>query len=178
MLDYIPVSDLGNNRDKFLTKVTRQVGKGNWFWIFVAKNKFYSWEWGIQFYEDAFYSFFRKNIDSLQKLCLNFSDVCVKNRFDIESGLNYKKQTQHYDHFNDIALRRCLIRFGVAFRGKDLLNLDGTEYDQQKIPFHLPHLIRIPDKEKTVQSWLNSNRFIAVATTVADQAKLSEILIK
>jgi hypothetical protein len=178
MLDFIPVYDLGNNRDKFLAKVTRTCGKGNWFWVFAANKKLYSWDWGMQFYEDAYYEFFHKNVKLLASLCANFSDVYVVNRFDTDAGLDYKKQIQHRDHCDDIAIRRCLVRFGVTFKGKELLKLEGTPYAQSEIPFHLPHLIKTPDKNKSVQSWLNSNRLIAVANTIEDQAKLSEMLIK
>ncbi len=177
MLDFIPVPELGKNRDKFLAKVTRTVGKGNWFWVFAAKNKLYSWEWGIQFYEDAFYEFLRRDINLLKNIC-SYSDVYMINRFDTGSGLDYKKQLQRDEHYADIALRRCMIRFGVTFKGKNILDLNETPYSQNNVPFHLPHLIRKPDANKSVRSWLGSNRFIAVANTVEDQAKLSELLIK
>lgn len=178
MLDFIPVYDLGNNRDKFLAKVTRTVGKGNWFWVFAANKKLYSWDWGVQLYEDAFYNFFLKNFDLLEKLCLNYYNVCVINRFDVDSNLDYKKQLQRREHYGDIAIRRCLVRFGISFKGKELLHLDKTPYAANMVPFHLPHLIKKPDANKSVQSWLNTNRLIAVANTIEDQAKLSEMMIK
>lgn len=172
------VSDLGNNRDKFLAKVTRVAGKGNWFWAFAAKKKLYSWEWGLQLYEDAFWEFFKHNGSALKELVDNYSNVYVINRFDIDSGLDYKKQTQNSDHYSDIAVRRCFIRFGLSFKGKDILELGKSQFSQSKVPFHLPHLINKPDTLGSVKSWLDTNRLIVIAPEIEDKAKLSEILVK
>jgi hypothetical protein len=178
MLDFMQVSDLGNNRDKFLAKVTRVAGKGNWFWAFVVKKKLYSWEWGLQLYEDAFWEFFRHNAPILKDLVDNHSNVFVINRFDIEANLDYKKQTQNSDHYSDIAIRRCFVRFGLSFKGKDILDLNKSQFSQSIVPFHLPHLINKPDANNSVKSWLDTNRIIVIAPEVEDKAKLADMLIR
>jgi len=178
MLDYIQVSDLGVNRDKFLAKVTRVAGKGNWFWAFFVKKKLYSWEWGLQLYEDAFWEHLKHNIDDFKNLVDNYSNVYVTNRFDIESGLDYKKQNQHSDHYSDIAVRRCLVRFGLSFKGKDILDLNKSMFSQKSVPFHLPHLINKPDDNGSAKSWLDTNRLIVTAPEIEDKAKLAEMLIR
>jgi hypothetical protein len=175
MLDFIQVADLGQNRDKYLAKVTRTCGKGNWFWVFAVQKKLYSWEWGMQLYEDAFYEYFHKHPDLLKKLVENYHDIFVFNRFDCDSGLDYKKQNQNQDHYNDIAIRRCLTRFGISFKGKDLLELGKSDYCHSKVPFHLPHLMK---QAGSVKSWFNSSRLIAVAPEIEDKAKLSELLVR
>ena len=175
MLDFIHYPDLGIDRDKFLSKVTLTVGKGNWFIAFSVKKNFYSWEWGMQLYEDAYWEFFRKNINLLTTLLEKYFNVFVVNRFDSESGLDYKKQTQNRDHYDDIAIRRCITRFGLKFKGKELLEIGTSDYSQTKVPFHLPHLMK---SGKNVTDWINSNRFIIVAPEIEDKAKFSEMLIR
>lgn len=178
MLDFIQVGDLGKERDNFLGKVTRTVGKGNWYWAFNVKKKFYSWEFGFQLYEDAIWQYLRSNPVLLQSLVRDNVDVFQINRFDIEAGLSYKIQTQNTDHYNDIAIRRCLVRFGINFQGKDLFDLKSTSYCHSKIPFHLPHLINKPDEIKSVKSWLETNRYIVIATETKDFHKFIEMLVK
>lgn len=178
MLDFIKTPDLGLNRDTFLSKVTRTVGKGNWFWVFKSKNRLYSWNWGLQLYEDAFWAHLRSKVDLLKDLVQKYENVYVVNRHDAESCLDYKIQYQARDHYNDIALRRVLVRFGTDFKGKDILSLEKSVYCQSKIPFHLPHLIHEPDTIHSVKSWMDTNRWIAVAPEIEDKAKLSELLVK
>lgn len=174
MLDYIQVGDLGADRDKFISKVTRVAGKGNWFWAFKVGKKLYSWEWGLQVYEDAFYEYFKNNVELIKPLIENYHDVFVINRFDLESGIDYKKQNQNKDHYNDIAIRRCLVRFGLWFKGKELLEINNSLYSHIKIPFHLAHLA----KNTSVKTWFDDSRYIVVAPEIEDKAKLSEFLIK
>lgn len=176
MLEFIQVGDLGKNRDSYLNKVSRVVGKDNWYWAFRVKKKLYSWEFGFQLYEDAVWEYLKSKPLLLESLILNYSDVFSLNRFDTESVLDYKKQTQNSDHYNDIAIRRCLVRFGVWFQGKDLLNLAKTDYCEKHIPFHLPHLIE--SENKSIKSWLDNNRYIVIAKEVEDLYKFKEILVK
>jgi len=176
MLDYIYIGDHHHNRDKFFQKVNKRVGKGNYFLAFSAGKKLYSWNWGMQLYEDAYLSFLTKDISLVKKL-VSMCDVCEINNKDLESYLNFKHQKQDKDHNQDIAIRRCLIRLGVWFKGTDLLSIPGTEFDHSKIPFHLPHLLRKPDSLKSIKSWLDGNRLMVVASSSEDKAQLAEIMV-
>lgn len=176
MLDYIQVGDLGKNRDKFIQKVTRSAGKGNWFWTFRCNNKLYSWEMGMQMYEDAYWQFLRNDV-SLVKELVGYFNVYVLDRHDIDSSINYKHQLNERDHYPDIALRRCLVRLGVWFQGKEILRIPATKFNDCNVPFHLPHLIQKPDDKKSIKSWLDSNRYIVIAPDIEDKCKLSDILV-
>lgn len=176
-MDFIQISDLQFNRDKFFYKVNKSVGNGNWFWVFKIKDKIYSWDLGFQLYEDAYFQYLRENVNQIKKIVKHY-DVFVYNRHDIDSKLNYKKQDYKADHYHDIAIRRCLIRLGLWFKGKKMLNLSKSDLCHSKIPFHLPHLILKPDKLQSVKSYLFSNRFIVITPTIEDQSKLSEMMIK
>lgn len=177
MLEYVEVPlSLQVERNKFANGLNSKIGKGDWFWGFRAGKKLYSWSWGLQLYEDAYWSFFKQSPTHIRNL-VAYSNVYVYGRGDIESSLDYKKQTQLYDHFQDIAIRRCLVRFGVWFKGMDFLKLPGSDFDDSKVHFHLPHLIHKPDAISSIKSWL-SNRLIIVARTIEDKARLAEVLIK
>lgn len=173
MLQFIQVGDLQDRRDKYMTKVKHKVGKDNWFWVFKLGNKLYSQTWGMQVYEDAYYFFFHKNPELLKDLVEKWSDVYVVNRHDLVSGLNYHLQNHNRDHFHDIAIRRCLTRFGLSFQGKDILNLNDSPYCHSKIPFHLIHLFK-----GSLKKWFDDSRYIAVAVEIEEKAKLSEMLVK
>lgn len=176
MLDLIPVGDLGKNRKKFIAKITKKAGEGNWFWVYRSDKTLISWALGLQLYEDAYYMFFRNNLDVLKEVA-SYYDVYVYNKLDLESGLKYKAQNQDGEHYEDVAVRRCMIRFGVNFRGRKKKSylIPGSSLDHGSVPFHLPHLLR--SSRATAKEWLYNNRMIALATTVEDQVKLSRMLV-
>ena len=175
LIHYLQVGNLGKNRDKFLGKVGKQAGRGNWFWAFRCKAKLYSWELGMQMYEDAYWNFLRNDISSIKEL-ISKHNVFVHDRHDIDSLFNYKHQTSHSDHYSDIAIRRCLIRMGVWFQGSDIFDLKDTKFIDSNVSFHLPHLIE--GDNKSALSWLNENRYIVIAKETEDKCKLSEIMVK
>jgi len=176
MLNFITPFGIERDREKFIRSVNRKAGKGNWFWVFRVGKKLYSYELGMQLYEDAYWVLLRKRTDLLKEVMDHF-DVYVINRHDLDSGLSYKKQEHPYnEHYADIAVRRCLRRYGTWFRGKELMPLKGTSLDDREVPFHLPHLVSNP--EKSARSWLESNRLIVVAKTIEDEAKLAEVLVR
>lgn len=177
MLEYIEVPlDLNVERDKFIKGLNSKLGKGDWFWGFRVGKKLYAWSWGIQLYEDAYYDFLKQHPKHIRTL-VDYSNVYVCDRHDLDAGLDYKKQMQLKDHFPDIALRRCLVRLGVWFKGMDILKIPGSELDDACVPFHLPHLIHKPDGVSSIRSWL-SNRLIVVAKTVEEKARLAELMVK
>ena len=177
MIDYIQIGDMGKNRNRFFHKVSQQVGKGNWFLGFRAGQKLYSWAFGMQLYEDAYWSFLREDIEYIKEL-VGYSDVFVYNRHDADSCLNYKEQTQESDHYQGIAIRRCLVRMGVWFKGEGILKIPETKFNDCKIPFHLPHLINKPDSIGSIKSWIDTNRLVIVAPEIEDKAKLAELMVK
>lgn len=177
MLQFIKPWDYNRERDKFVWKIDRQAGKGNWFWVFRVGKRIYSWNWGLQLYEDAYFEFFRKNIPKLKTLVQDYSDVFEFNRHDLESNIDYRKQTQPQDHFQDIAVRRCLVRLGLVFKGKPLLEMPGSDFDDRKVRFHLPQFLT-DSLETSCHSFLDGNRLIVVAKEIEDKAKLAENLVK
>lgn len=176
MLKFVTPFNYSRDKENFLKTMNRTAGKGGWFWVFRVGKQIYSFDLGMQLYEDAYWLLLQKNSKVIKKL-VDYYDVFVVNNEDLESGLSYKKQTQKWsDHYADIAIRRCLRRMGVWFKGKELFEVSGTPLDDRRVSFHLPHLVDNPDK--SARSWIESNKVIVIAKEVEDQCKLSEILVK
>ena len=176
MLQFVPAPNLGEKRDRFVSLLNKKVKPGNWFWAYQLKaNKLYSWNLGIQLYEDAYWLFFKTNLTFLREVVKNYGDVVVVDKSDMESGLDYKKQTQKKDHYEDIAIRRCLRRLGTWFQGEDLLKILDSKFKESKIPFHLPHLLTTKDRSLVGFR----NHLVAVlAVEISDKQDLSEVLIR
>lgn len=174
MLDFIQVADLKDKRDSFIYKIEKTVGKNNWSWTFKIGNNFYSYPIGMQIYEDAFWHFLYKNVDLLKDLVSSYENLYHVSYEDFESSLDYNKQKNKSDHFDDIAIRRCVARFGLKFSGNKILDINGSAYSETKVPFHLPY----KSKNQTVKSWFNQSRYIAIATEIQDKVKFSQMLIK
>lgn len=172
MLEFLHVGELYDKRDSFLYKVDKKVGKQNWSWAFKYNDKFYSYQLGMQMYEDAFWVYLLKNKNLLKELVTNYKEVYRNNYQDLESGLNYNKQLNKLDHYDDIALRRVIVRFGLSFKGDKMLDIKNSEYSELKVPFHLPC------KYNTVKMWYENCRYIVIATEIEDKVKFSEMLIK
>jgi len=176
MFEVFAVGDLGQDRDKFIWKHNKKVGEGNWFWGFKAGKRLYSFDLGMQLYEDAYWTYFKNNMPLLKKV-ISHSEVFVLKSRDIESGLDYRQQQERESHYEDIAVRRCLRRFGVWFKGDKLLKIGSSKLNSQIVKFHLPHLM-YKMEDSSVYSWLTNHRVVIIADTTEDQYKLSKVLIR
>jgi hypothetical protein len=172
VLKYVPASKL-QKRDRFVHFLNKKVGQGNWFWGFQLKTGLYSWGYGLQIYEDAYWCFLKDNLTSLKELVKNYGDVYVIDKLDLLSGLNYKKQLQSEDHYADIAIRRSLRRLGLWFKGDMLLKIPGSSFCDNVIPFHLKHLIC-----GNYVSDLLCHRVAIIAPDIESQHELSNKLIQ
>lgn len=176
MLSFITPFGIEGDRKKFVWSIDKRAGKGNWIWAFKVGRNLYSYDLGMQLYEDAYWVYLRKHTDDL-KAVINSYNIYVINRHDLDAGLSYKKQEHPYnEHHADIAIRRCLRRYGAWFKGRDLMSLKSLKLDDAHVPFHLPHLVNNP--EKSIRSWFDSSRVIVVSKSIEDEAKLAEILIR
>jgi hypothetical protein len=176
MLQFVPAPNLGKNRNKFIALLNKKVGPGNWYWAFqFSGNKLYSWNLGIQLYEDAYWVFFKNNLTRLKEIIKNYGDVYVFDKTDLKSGLDYKKQMQMVDHYEDIAIRRCMRRFGLWFKGDNLLKIPGSDLQEAKIPFHLSHLLS--SENKTLNA-LHQHLVAILAIEMGDKQELTDILIR
>jgi len=172
-MEFINVPRLGKKRDEFIKLLNKRVGKGNWYWAFQIGKNLYSWEFGLQLYEDSYWLYLKDHLTLLKEIVTKYGDVYVVDKKDLKSGLDYKKQSQYEDHYADIAIRRSLRRLGVWFKGDKLLKISESDLSENKVPFHLTHLL----KNRPVGDFLNT-RVAVVVVEIGDKHELGERLIK
>ncbi len=165
----------GKHRDEKYQAWDRQYGKGNWRIVWKAGESYVDFHGVCALYEDAYLAFFSANFSICWQLIKEASEVYDIDPSDVESGLDYSKQRLNRTHIQDIAIRRCLVRAGVWFQGKELIRIrqeQGTHplsitLSPGRVPFHRPDLIVLPEltgwwHPETVEAFYQSNKFLQV----------------
>lgn len=126
-------------------------------------NKFLEYLEVCQLYEDAYYEYFKMRPELLEYLLSEASNVYDDDPNNIESGLDYSKRGAVRTHIQDIAIRRCVRRFGNKFKGKKLIQIRdrvgnhplSLALSPGQVPFHKPKLLSNPDnlEEITKNAW-------------------------
>ena len=165
-------TDIDRARDKVY-------GKGNWRDVWEARSKhgfskmhYLSNKGAVRLYEDAYYQYFKKNPEKLEWIS-GFKDVYDNSETNVGSGLDYSIQESNSTHLQDISIRRCMVRLGMQFKGKDLLQIrsigPGAAFGPGNIPFHLSHMMPPPElelkgwwKPGSIESFYQSNRRLQV----------------
>ncbi len=162
---------LGSRKDEVLKNYDKVYGVDNWRLVWNVNGTFVELDGALAIYEDAYFEHFKKNPDELKGLTENFANVYDNNISNVESWFDYYHQEFKGNHFQDIAIRRCLIRNGLWFKGTDLLEVrmrePGIRYNPGRIPFHRPEWIPQPELEGfweagTVESWYQSAKYLEV----------------
>jgi hypothetical protein len=136
----------GEKRNELCSQFDKNYGLGSWR---------IAWQWGfqtierteaLQIYEDAYYEHFKRHYDILTWLISNFSDVYDTSPSNVNAGFSYDIQETPNNHLHDVAIRRSVLRRGVWFSGKELLEVRSTSgkgwiLSPCNILFHLPHMI-------------------------------------
>ena len=136
----------GEKRDELHSKWDKEFGHGNWR---------IAWEWGqlvlqkpeaLQLYEDGYYEHFKLNPKLLEWLTKTFSNVYDTAPSNVQAGFSYDIQETPNNHLHDVAIRRGVLRNGVWFSKKRLLEVrsidaEGWVLSPCSIPFHLPRMI-------------------------------------
>jgi len=143
---------LGKHRDEKYADWDQKHGKGNWaLW----------WSWGKHWidstgacliYEMAYYHFLLMNRKILHQLVKEASNVYDDSETNVKSVFNYHVQETNRTHIQDIAIRNALLKLGVWFRGKELIQIRSNEgkhplsvtLSPGRVPFHRPDLIVQP----------------------------------
>jgi len=165
----------GKHRDALRRKYDEQYGKGNWRTAWIIQEKIFSREEILLLYEDAYYYFLKNNPEILQQLVKEARDVYDDAPSNVNSGLDYTKQETSRTHYQDIALRRCVLRFGLKFQGKKLIQIRDIKgkhplsliLSPGRIPFHMPGLIKKPEltgwwQAGSVESFYQSNKVLQI----------------
>jgi hypothetical protein len=144
---------VGKHRNDEWAKRDTRFGKGNWQVAWLVDGKLLEYLEVCQLYEDAYFEYLQKRPELLEYLIKTASDVYDDDPKNVESGLDYSKRGDIRTHIQDISIRRCVKRFGKAFKGNVLLQIRdragshplSLALSPGQVPFHKPELISNPD---------------------------------
>ncbi len=166
---------LGKHRDERYQYWDQQHGLGNWRLAWQIGEHCFDIEGAIVLYEDAYWRFLSQNRLILRQLITEASDVYDDSPTNVDCGLRYFPQETDRTHLQDVAIRRCLVRFGDWFHGPELIQIRdrksshplGLTLSPGQVPFHMHWLIGKPELEGwwlpgSVESFYQSNRWLQV----------------
>lgn len=164
----------GTRRNKILKRYEKEYGTGNFRLCWRVNGSFRPFDAAIMLYEDAYFEFLRDNEKLFQRLITTGADVYDNALSNVKSGFNYFKQENHSNHYQDIAIRRVVVRLGKSFSGRKLIQIRqssssnvGRALSPGRVPFHLPHLIQKPSikgwwAKGTIEDFWQSNKMLQV----------------
>jgi inosine/xanthosine triphosphate pyrophosphatase family protein len=164
---------IGSRKPEVLRNYDAVYGQGNWRLAHAINGRSIPSHAALQLYENAYFEYFRQHPDELEYIASNFSEVYDNNISNIQSGLDYSIQEFGGNHYQDIAIRNCLVRNGMWFSGKHPLEVrmkgEGKRWGPGVIPFHLPQYIVKPEipgwwGSGSLESWYQSNKFLEAAS--------------
>ncbi len=154
---------VGRRRNEEWARRDNKYGKGNWQMGWRVRDKLLDYNEVCRFYEDAYFEYFKKRPELLAHLIDSAKDVYDDSPGNVNSGINYSKRGKIRTHIQDIAIRRCLKRFGKKFKGKKLIQIRdragkhplSLALSPGQVPFHKPQLLSYPDnlKKITKNAW-------------------------
>jgi hypothetical protein len=172
---------LGKRRDTYVANLNDRHGAGNWRFVWLWGNYRLDFEQACMIYEDAYYQFMLARPWVLAQLVAEGSDVYDDQTSNTYSKCNYMVQESVHTHVQDIAIRRCMLRFGSDFIGDQLIQIRDSRGEHPlsmslspgQVPFHMPELIVRPtvyaDADSrpwwlpdTVEDFYQSNRYVAL----------------
>src|SRR3989338_3993968 len=118
---------LGARREEKHREWDATYGKGNWRLVWKAGESAVEYLGVCALYEDAYFSFLCNEPLILHQLIHEASDVYDDELSNVHSGLDYTKQETSRTHIQDIAIRWCLVRMGVWFRGPKFMRIRSTQ---------------------------------------------------
>lgn len=171
----------GANRDKIFADYDQTYGKGYWRLAWRIGDTDVDFLGACALYEDAYFAFFKKHRLALRRLVREASDVYDDAPSNVLSGFDYNKQETGRTHVQDIAIRRCVLRNGMSFKGNELIRIRDSEGTHQlsmelspgQVPFHLPKLIEPYEdtrrnaqwyKVGSVEDFYQRNRYLQIRT--------------
>jgi hypothetical protein len=150
----------GKKRKQIHNEYNKKYGVYSWRLVWSVNNMIYQFNDAIQLYEDAYYRYFLDNKGNLLSLVERASDVYDNDESNVISGYQYGIQETDSNHYQDVAVRRCVMRFGKKFNGDKLIQIRHNSKDDigkllspGNVQFHMPQLIIRP----YLEGWWNDN---------------------
>ncbi|KKQ35965.1 MAG: hypothetical protein US50_C0002G0025 [Candidatus Nomurabacteria bacterium GW2011_GWB1_37_5] len=167
---------LGKHRDTKYKRWNNQYGQGNWRLAWKIGPIYVGFSEACALYEDAYFEFLKKEQVILKQLVAVASNVYDDSLTNVDSGFDYSKQETGRTHVQDIAIRRSLLRLGIWFEGKNLIQIRDSlgihtlsmQLSPGRVPFHKLDLIIKPEIEPkwwklgSVESFYQSNKFLQI----------------
>ncbi|MBI4118231.1 MAG: hypothetical protein HY455_01680 [Parcubacteria group bacterium] len=165
----------GKRRDEIRQGWDKEYGPLNWRIAWQVNDIVTDFLGVCALYEDAYFKFLCRHQDVLATLVNQASEVYDDAPSNVLSGFNYLAQETNRTHIQDIAIRKCLVRMALQFRGKELIRIRdsrGTHplsktLSPGRIPFHVRRLIVTPElsgwwEKGSVESFYQSNKVLQV----------------
>jgi hypothetical protein len=187
---------LGKKRDDYIKKMNKEHGKGKWRFAWetfgLGLHHYLPIERALLIYEDAYFFFIcgKKVVTddgvllaldsggqtSMAMEIAQYAECYDNDVTNVKSGIDYSKQENNSNHYQDIAIRRVLARCGLRFLGRkqELLHVRhdskqelGRKLSPGRVPFHLPVLVKQPElngwwNPRTTEAWYQSSKVIQV----------------
>ncbi|MBN2052768.1 hypothetical protein JW756_04660 [Candidatus Woesearchaeota archaeon] len=155
----------GEGRDNILSGYDRQYGPSNWRIRHILGPRILDFNESVQLYELSYELDFnhpdRRYI--WNNLITRAKDVWTEQLTDINSGMDYSIQKAPAAHYEDIAIRRIMDKYGKKFKGEELIrvradseDLVGKVLSSIHIPFIYPDYIESPPDDKIY--WWNRHK--------------------
>ncbi len=164
------IGQFGWRAKKIVRRLNEEHGEHGWELRWKWGDEFIPFAMAIQLYEDAYVSHFTKNKEVLENLLASAVDVYDISPRDRESGLDYSIQQHKAAHYQDIAVRRSVLRLGRKFHGNELLQIRGVEsplyhLNPGVVQFHLPEMIERPALSgwwgpDSIEDFYQSNKYV------------------
>jgi len=168
-------SYLGKKRDAFTSDMNEKYGKGNWDFAWKVGDDYWPFKKAIFLYEGAYFVEMLHEFDFWNGVLQEYSECYDNNVSNVASGLDYSKQENESNHYQDIAVRRCMLLLGLKFGDskKPLMwarhnsEDDGSYLSPGRIKFHRPELIEQPEltgwwEPASTEAWYQSNKHIRI----------------
>ncbi len=176
---------VGSRKKEILNNYNKLYGEGNWRMIHYVNNQPVDLPGVLALYEDAYFEYFKVHSEELKFIAENYENCYDNNVSNVNSGFDYTIQEYGGNHYQDIAIRRVLLRNGLWFKGKGLLEVrttgTGLKWNPGELPFHKPELIVRPEfngwwKPRSIESWYQSNKYLEVKKNVVPRELSSELI--
>lgn len=161
----------GAKRNGKTADFNARFGAGNWKIQWKVGNEWFCPTEALLLYEDAYCEWFKAHLDKAKLLATTASDVFDDSPTNMRSGLDYSIQETPRSHYQDVAIRRVLLRLGLKFHGTHLVQVRrsnkgfGGEFSPGYIPFHRPELIEQPPlkgwwESGSIEEFWQSNKYL------------------
>lgn len=168
---------LGRRRNDTYAAWDVEYGRDNWQLLWKVNENYLNFLGVCTLYEDAYFEFIaaRPRDGIFINELITAKDVYDDSPTNVNSGLDYTIQETNHTHIQDVAIRRCLVRLGLWFKGPELLQIRDSQgksplsmiLSPGQIMFHRADWIEKPFLEGwwlpgSIECFYQSNKFLVL----------------